>query len=152
MITIKDKLKNSTILVKRDNIEIVTKYEFFKDIEQIRKELEEISTNIPKTFVPKITPESGIVTGEQIKRTTITAPSEIASYNFNEVKLSKNFGAVWFSVAGVATLSDDRKSIVIDWDFSPNANTDYTLVIPQSSIVLKNGYTNEESQTKYTVI
>lgn len=152
MITIKDKLKNSTILVKRDNIEFVTKYEFFKDIEQIRKELEEISNNIPKTFIPKITPESGNISSEQIKRTTITAPSEIASYNFNEVKLSKNFGAVWFSVAGEATLSDDRKSIVIDWDFSPNVNTDYTLVLPQGCIVLENGDTSEESQTKYTVI
>lgn len=152
MITIKNKLKNSTILVKRNNIEFVAKDEFFKDIEQIRKELEEISNNIPKTFIPKINPESGNVTGEQIKRTTIIAPSEIASYDFNEVKLSKNFGAVWFSVAGEATLSDDRKSIVIDWDFSPNANTDYTLVIPQGSIVLENGDTSEESQTKYTVI
>lgn len=152
MITIKDKLKNSTILVKRDNIEFVTKYEFFKDIEQIRKELEEIRNNIPKIFIPQITPESGNISSEQIKRTTITAPSQIASYNFDEVKLSKNFGAVWFSVAGQATLSDDRKSITIDWDFSPNVNTDYTLVLPQGSIVLENGDTNEESQTKYTVI
>lgn len=152
MITIKDKLKNSTILVKRNNIEFVTKDEFFKDITVIRKELEEIRNNTPKSFAPEITPESGNVTGEQIKRTTITAPSEIVSYDFNEVKLSKNFGAVWFSVAGEATLSDDRKSIVIDWDFSPNANTDYTLVIPQGTIILGNGYTNEETQTKYTVI
>ena len=152
MITIKDKLKNSTILVKRNNIEFVTKDEFFKDIELIRKELEEISNNTPKTFIPKINPESGNVTGEQIKRTTIIAPSSITSYNFDEVKLSKNFGAVWFSVAGEATLSEDRKTIVIDWDFSPNLNTDYTLVLPQGSIVLKNGYTNEETQTKYTVI
>lgn len=152
MITIKDKLKNSTILVKRNNIEFVTKDEFFKDITEIRKELEEISNNTPKTFILKITPESGNISSEQIKQTTIIAPSEIASYYFNEVKLSKNFGAVWFSVAGEATLSEDKKTIVIDWDFSPNANTDYTLVLPQGSIVLENGETNEESQTKYTVI
>lgn len=152
MITLKDKLKNSTILVKRNNIEFVTKDEFFKDIALIRKELEEISNNIPKTFVPQISPQSGNISSEQIKRTVITAPSEIASYDFSEVKLSKNFGAVWFSVAGTATLSNDKKTIEIEWDFSPNVNTDYTLMLPQGCIILENGGTNEESQTKYTVI
>lgn len=152
MITIKDKLKNSTILIKRDNIEFVSKDDFFKDIAEIRKELEEISNNIPKIFIPKITPESGNISSEQIKRTTITAPSEIATYNFDEVKLSKNFGAVWFSVAGEATLSEDKKTITINWDFSPNLNTDYTLILPKGCIILENGDSNEESQTKYTVI
>ena len=104
-------------------------------------------------FTPVINPTAGNVTKEQIKTTVLSFESPIASFDDSDVRYAKPaFGSVWCSVAGRYTIAEDKLSLTINWDFSPEVGLDYTLELPAGCIVLENGAKNLFTQVKYTVV
>ena len=78
--------------------------------------------------------------------------SPIASFDNSDVRYAKNFGSVWCSVAGSYTIAEDKLSLTINWDFSPEVGLNYTLELPAGCIVLENGAKNLFTQVAYTVV
>jgi hypothetical protein len=104
-------------------------------------------------FTPVVNPAAGNVTAEQIKTTVLSFESPIASFDNSDVRYAKPaFGSVWCSVAGSYTISEDKLSLTINWDFSPEVGLTYTLELPAGCIVLENGAKNLFTQVKYTVV
>lgn len=104
-------------------------------------------------FTPVVNPAAGNVTAEQIKTTVLSFESPIASFDNSDVRYAKPaFGSVWCSVAGSYTISEDKLSLTINWDFSPEVGLDYTLELPAGCIVLENGAKNLFTQVKYTIV
>lgn len=103
-------------------------------------------------FTPVINPTAGNVTKEQIKTTVLSFESPIASFDTSDVRYAKNFGSVWYKAAGSYTISEDKLSLTINWDFAPEVGLTYTLELPAGCIVLENGAKNLFTQVKYTVV
>ena len=109
-------------------------------------------TPVVEDFTPVVNPAAGNVTKEQIKTTVLSFESPIASFDNSDVRYAKNFGSVWCSVAGSYTISEDKLSLTINWDFSPEVGLGYTLELPAGCIVLENGAKNLFTQVAYTVV
>lgn len=111
-------------------------------------------TPIPpaEDFTPTVTPASGAVTRDAIKKTIIQFPSPIAVFNGADVHFSKNFGNVWYDYAAKGTIADDKMSMTIEWDFAPEVGLNYTLELPAGCIELGNGAKNLELKVLYNVI
>ena len=107
---------------------------------------------VVEDFTPVVNPAAGNVTKEQIKTTVLSFESPIASFDNSDVRYAKNFGSVWCSVAGSYTISEDKLSLTINWDFSPEVGLNYTLELPAGCIVLENGAKNLFTQVAYTVV
>ena len=110
------------------------------------------TTPVVEDFTPVVNPAAGNVTMEQIKTTVLSFESPIASFDNSDVRYAKNFGSVWCSVAGSYTISEDKLSLTINWDFSPEVGLGYTLELPAGCIVLENGAKNLFTQVAYTVV
>ncbi len=108
---------------------------------------------VVEDFTPVINPTAGNVTKEQIKTTVLSFESPIASFDDSDVRYAKPlYGSVWCSVAGSYTISEDKLSLTINWDFSPEVGLTYTLELPAGCIVLENGAKNLFTQVAYTVV
>ena len=108
---------------------------------------------VVEDFTPVINPTAGNVTVEQIKTTVLSFESPIASFDDSDVRYAKPlYGSVWCSVAGSYTISEDKLSLTINWDFSPEVGLTYTLELPAGCIVLENGAKNLFTQVAYTVV
>ncbi|MBQ2400071.1 MAG: hypothetical protein II308_08365, partial [Muribaculaceae bacterium] len=107
---------------------------------------------VVEDFTPVVNPAAGNVTKEQIKTTVLSFESPIASFDNSDVRYAKNFGSVWCSVAGSYTIAEDKLSLTINWDFSPEVGLNYTLELPAGCIVLENGAKNLFTQVAYTVV
>ena len=107
---------------------------------------------VVEDFTPVVNPTAGNVTKEQIKTTVLSFESPIASFDDSDVRYAKNLGSVWCSVAGSYTISEDKLSLTINWDFSPEVGLGYTLELPAGCIVLENGAKNLFTQVAYTVV
>ena len=107
---------------------------------------------VVEDFTPVVNPAAGNVTKEQIKTTVLSFESPIASFDNSDVRYAKNFGSVWCSVAGSYTIAEDKLSLTINWDFSPEVGLGYTLELPAGCIVLENGAKNLFTQVAYTVV
>ncbi|MBO7164490.1 MAG: hypothetical protein J6V60_00150 [Muribaculaceae bacterium] len=103
-------------------------------------------------FTPVVAPAAGDVTIEQIKTTVLSFESPIASFDDSDVRYAKNFGSVWCSVAGSYSIAEDKLSLTINWNFSPEVGLDYTLELPAGCIVLENGAKNLETRIDYTIV
>ncbi|MBO5749177.1 MAG: Ig-like domain-containing protein, partial [Muribaculaceae bacterium] len=106
----------------------------------------------PDDFTPVVAPAAGDVTIEQIKTTVLSFESPIASFDDSDVRYAKNFGSVWCSVAGSYSIAEDKLSLTINWNFSPEVGLDYTLELPAGCIVLENGAKNLETRIDYTIV
>ena len=102
-------------------------------------------------FTPDVNPVAGNVTTSQIKKMTITFPSPIETFNGSDVRLAKNFGSVWYEYAATGTISNDRLSMTIAWDFAPEVGLKYTLELPEGCITLENGDKNTETKVEYVI-
>ena len=103
-------------------------------------------------FTPTVSP-TGNVTAATIKRMVIAFPTPIESFDGSNVRLAKSsFGSVWYDYAATGTISDDKLSMIIDWDFSPEVGLNYTLELPEGCITLANGDKNAETKVGYSVI
>ena len=108
-------------------------------------------------YTPVVTPAAGEVTPLEIVNTTITLPAKFASFDktiddyYNEIYILYSEGKIWSSMLGKVTTSEDGLSINIAWDYTPKADTEYTLIIPAGYIVLENGAKNLETKIVYTV-
>ena len=108
-------------------------------------------------YTPVVTPAAGEVTAAEIVNTTIALPAKFASFDktiddyYNEIYIVYSDGKIWSSMLGKVTTSEDGLSINIAWDYTPKADTEYTLIIPAGYIVLENGAKNLETQVVYTV-
>jgi hypothetical protein len=78
--------------------------------------------------------------------------SPIASFDDEDVRYIKPIGNVWCSIAGSYTISEDKLSLTINWDFAPEVGLNYTLELPAGCIVLENGAKNLLTQVAYTVV
>ena len=108
---------------------------------------------VVEDFTPVVNPTAGNVTVDQIKTTVLSFESPIASFDDSDVRYAKPlFGSVWCSVAGSYTISEDKLSLTINWDFSPEVGLTYTLELPAGCIVLENGAKNLFTQVAYTVV
>ena len=107
---------------------------------------------VVEDFTPVVNPTAGNVTVDQIKTTVLSFESPIASFDDSDVRYAKNFGSVWCSIAGSYTISEDKLSLTINWDFSPEVGLNYTLELPAGCIVLENGAKNRLTQVAYTVV
>ena len=107
---------------------------------------------VVEDFTPVVNPAAGNVTKEQIKTTVLSFESPIASFDTSDVRYAKNFGSVWYKAAGSYTISEDKLSLTINWDFAPEVGLTYTLELPAGCIVLENGAKNLFTQVKYTVV
>lgn len=103
-------------------------------------------------FTPQLEPTAGYVTIDSIKRTTIVFPTPIESFDGSNVRFAKNFGSVWYDYAAKGTISDNKLSMTIEWDFAPEAGLTYTLELPVGCITLDSGAKNNETKIAYTVI
>ena len=103
-------------------------------------------------FTPQLEPTAGYVTIDSIKRTTIVFPTPIESFDGSNVRFAKNFGSVWYDYAAKGTISDDKLSMTIEWDFAPEVGLTYTLELPVGCITLDSGAKNNETKIAYTVI
>ena len=101
-------------------------------------------------FTPKVVP-AGNVTAITIKRMVVTFPSPIESFDGSNVRLAKNFGSVWYDYAATGTISADKLSMTIVWDFAPEVGLAYNLELPEGCITLENGDKNAETKVGYTV-
>ena len=107
---------------------------------------------VVEDFTPVVNPTAGNVTVEQIKTTVLSFESPIASFDDEDVRYIKPIGNVWCSVAGSYTISEDKLSLTINWDFAPEVGLTYTLELPAGCIVLENGAKNLLTQVAYTVV
>ena len=108
---------------------------------------------VVEDFTPVINPTAGNVTVDQIKTTVLSFESPIASFDDSDVRYAKPlYGSVWCSVAGSYTISEDKLSLTINWDFSPEVGLTYTLELPAGCIVLENGAKNRLTEVAYTVV
>ena len=108
---------------------------------------------VVEDFTPVINPTAGNVTVDQIKTTVLSFESPIASFDDSDVRYAKPlYGSVWCSVAGSYTISEDKLSLTINWDFSPEVGLTYTLELPAGCIVLENGAKNLFTQVAYTIV
>ena len=108
---------------------------------------------VVEDFTPVINPTAGNITVDQIKTTVLSFESPIASFDDSDVRYAKPlYGSVWCSVAGSYTISEDKLSLTINWDFSPEVGLTYTLELPAGCIVLENGAKNLFTQVAYTVV
>ncbi|MBR5788123.1 MAG: Ig-like domain-containing protein [Muribaculaceae bacterium] len=103
-------------------------------------------------FTPVVSPAAGEVTAEQIKTTVITFPAPVASFDGSDVGLRHQFGGPWYDYAATGTISEDKLSMTIVWDFTPSVGTTYTLKLPAGCIVLENGAKNVATEVPYTVV
>ena len=103
-------------------------------------------------FTPTVIPNGGNVTTTEIKQMLLTFSSPIDTFNGSDVRLAKNFGSVWYDYAATGTISDDRLSMTIDWDFAPEVGLTYTLELPEGCITLKNGDKNYERKVAFLVV
>ena len=103
-------------------------------------------------FTPVINPTAGNVTVEQIKTTVLSFESPIASFDGSDVGLRYQFGGPWYDYAATGTISEDKLSMTIVWDFAPTVGTTYTLKLPAGCIVLENGAKNRLTEVAYTVV
>lgn len=104
------------------------------------------------SFVPVVQPSAGNITTEKIKTMQLSFPSPILEFIGENVRLSKNFGNVWYDYAAEGIISEDRLSMTIIWDFAPTEGVTYTLELPDGCIVLENGAKNLETKIAYTII
>lgn len=103
-------------------------------------------------FTPTVSP-TGNVTAATIKRMVITFPTPVESFDGANVRLAKSsFGSVWYDYAATGTISADKLSMTIDWDFAPEVGLNYTLELPEGCITLANGDKNAETKVGYSVI
>ncbi len=107
---------------------------------------------VVEDFTPVVNPTAGNVTAEQIKTTVLSFESPIASFDGSNVGLRHQFGGPWYDYAATGTISEDKLSMTIVWDFSPTVGTTYTLKLPAGCIVLENGAKNLETNVVYTVV
>lgn len=107
---------------------------------------------VVEDFTPTVNPNSGNITADNIKTMVITFPSPISTFDGENVRLAKPFGSVWYDYAAEGTISADKKSMSIIWDFAPTVGLTYTLELPAGCIVLENGAKNVEVKIDYTVI
>lgn len=109
-------------------------------------------TIAPIVYFDAIVLPMGNVTAETIKHMVIKFPSAIESFDGSNVRFAKNFGSVWYDYAATGTISDDRLSMTIEWDFAPEVGLTYTLELPEGCITLKNGDKNAEKKIPYVVV
>lgn len=109
-------------------------------------------TIAPVVYFDAIISPIGNVTAEDIKRMTIKFPSAMESFDGSNVRLAKNFGSVWYDYAATSTISDDKTTMAIEWDFAPEVGLTYTLELPEGCIILENGDKNAEKKIPYTII
>ena len=107
---------------------------------------------VVEDFTPVVNPAAGNVTAEQIKTTVLSFESPSASFDGSNVGLRHQFGGPWYDYAATGTISEDKLSMTIVWDFSPTVGTTYTLKLPAGCIVLENGAKNLETNVVYTVV
>ena len=111
-----------------------------------------ITTPEPVFFTPEITPSGGEVTKDEILTTVVTFPSPVTSFDGSEVSFSDGNDFIMFEWSATGTISDDRLSLTIAWDFVVQEDKSYTLNLPSGCIVLENGEQNEQTSVEYTVI
>ena len=109
-----------------------------------------VSPKIPD-FTPTISPTQGEVSKEEIKTTIITLPSPVNTFDSSAVCFTKGEERIWHDYAATSTISDDRLSITIIWDFAPEAGATYTLCLPAECITLENKAKNSETNIEYFI-
>ena len=108
----------------------------------------------PADFVIYASPV-GNIRAEELNVTIITSVYPIASYDLANVRYKKQFGNVWFDTVGEATLSSDKKQLVLTWNLVADnypAGTPLTLEIPAGAIVADNGAKNLEFTAGVTIV
>lgn len=109
-------------------------------------------TIAPIVYFDAIVLPMGNVTAKSIKHMVIKFPSAIESFDGSNVRFAKNFGSVWYDYAAKGTISDDKLSMTIEWDFAPEVGLTYTLELPEGCITLENGDKNAEKKIPYAVV
>lgn len=102
--------------------------------------------------IPVIMPLPGQVTTDGIKTTTLYFEIPIESFDPENVRYAKPFGSVWCGVAGSYTISEDRLSMTINWDFVPEIGLNYTLELPEGCILFADGTKNIKTNIAYSVV
>lgn len=108
-------------------------------------------TYVAEDSIPDIMPLSGQVTTNSIKTTTLYFETPIESFDPENVRYVKPFGSVWCGVAGSYTISENRLSMIINWDFAPEIGVNYTLELPEGCILFADGTKNIETNVIYSV-
>ena len=102
-------------------------------------------------FAPTVNPTQGEVSIDEIKTTIITLPSPVNTFDSSSVCFTNREEQIWHDNVATSTISDDRLSITITWDFAPKAGCDYKLLLPAGCIILDNGAKNVETEVTYTI-
>lgn len=105
-------------------------------------------------FTPVVTTaqgESGNVSADNIKTMILEFPRPLESFDGENVCLKKQFGSVWYDYAATGTISEDRLSMTIVWDFAPEVGKVYTLTLPEGCIVLEGDAKNYYTEVAFTV-
>lgn len=98
-----------------------------------------------------LTPKEGDITTKTIRQTSIVFKNPIAYADVENVKMITPKGVVLLGYnGGTYTISEDKLSVVIDWDFEA-IEGEYELRIPKGAFMFENGNSNAVINAKYNV-